>query len=333
MSKRRWLDIILLACSVVFSLLILELAVRFYMFGGAALSYTKLSGLHSLGHSGLLRPSEFQDVLYELRPGLETSYKLHPFRTTADSLRDHDYPQTKPPGTRRFVVLGDSLTMGSGIAIEDAYHSVLERRLSESTGTPHEFINFGVSGYYLTQYLATLRHKALAWDPDVVLIGFYHNDRRVPPRDKFSVPYKVKPVHNGFFKMHSFDLADDAWKYGILYRGRRSKRSVEEQARIDAKQRPYVDATFSEFRELLEPLGIPIVLVHLNNRPIEAGWVETLAHKHGFVFVDTTPAFEGTYLMDYSVLPTDRHPNAAANLLFADTIEAALTQAGLLAVP
>ena len=44
--------------------------------------------------------------------------------------------------------------------------------------------------------------------------------------------------------------------------------------------------------------------------------VETLARKHGFVFVDTTPAFEGTYLMDYSVLPTDRHPNAAANLMF-----------------
>ena len=62
--------------------------------------------------------------------------------------------------------------------------------LNQAGATRWEFINFGVSGYYLSQYVAVVRHKVLEWDPDLVLIGFYAgNDARIPPEDKFSITY------------------------------------------------------------------------------------------------------------------------------------------------
>src|SRR5229473_383942 len=48
-------------------------------------------------------------------------------------------------GDRRIVVLGDSLTAGLGLAVRDAYPSVLQERLN-TQGLNFEVVNAGVSG-------------------------------------------------------------------------------------------------------------------------------------------------------------------------------------------
>ncbi len=53
---------------------------------------------------------------------------------------------TRPsPGLRRIVALGDSLTAGRGLSKDEAYPSVLQRRLDEA-GYRYEVVNAGVSG-------------------------------------------------------------------------------------------------------------------------------------------------------------------------------------------
>ena len=53
---------------------------------------------------------------------------------------------TATPSARpRLVVLGDSLTAGLGIAKEDAYPAVLQKRLNQQ-GLNYEVVNAGVSG-------------------------------------------------------------------------------------------------------------------------------------------------------------------------------------------
>lgn len=50
------------------------------------------------------------------------------------------------PGSRpRIVVLGDSLTAGLGLPLEEAYPSLLQQRLDQG-GYPYEIVNAGVSG-------------------------------------------------------------------------------------------------------------------------------------------------------------------------------------------
>ncbi len=51
------------------------------------------------------------------------------------------------------LVFGDSYTMGSGVDIENVYHSVIEQSLNkQSDGANYELINPGLGGYNLLNY-------------------------------------------------------------------------------------------------------------------------------------------------------------------------------------
>lgn len=124
-----------------------EVGVRFLLFGSQAFSFERVNSEHGIGISGLIHNFRHREIIYELKPNSNTYFKLERFTTNSQGLRDREYPLTKPPGTFRVVVLGDSVTMPTGIALEDAWHSRLERRLSrESRELEYEFLNFGVGG-------------------------------------------------------------------------------------------------------------------------------------------------------------------------------------------
>ncbi len=60
--------------------------------------------------------------------------------------------------------------MGTGVEIEDIYHSRIEVELNHrGTPLPYEFINYAVGSYYPDQQLATLRHRALPANPNLII--------------------------------------------------------------------------------------------------------------------------------------------------------------------
>jgi hypothetical protein len=334
-ARRRgpaWrLKVAVLLASTVFSLVLAELAIRCYVFGLDAFSYSQMASLRSLGRSGLLQPSPHAELHYELRPDLRTRYELTEFDTNSRGLRDAEYSLHKPAGTLRVAVVGDSFTMAAGVPIEDAYHSVLERRLNEaSNGLRYEFINFAVGGYYLTQYLATIRWKVLEYEPDVILLGFYPGNDSQPPPAELDRPFRVKRTSNGFFKLHAFSLLGDVWKYGVLPRMRGAVRTAEPDPEAQRREREYVDRMFGEIGALVGEHGIPLVVVFVNNVPSDARQVRELASKHGFAFIDASAGFAGTAIGDVSIYLTDKHPNGKANRIFADAIHAGMKALGLL---
>jgi lysophospholipase L1-like esterase len=91
--------------------------------------------------------------------------------------RDQNHPVAKPGGVLRVVVIGDSIAQGTGIRQEEAiFPSLLETRL-RSKGVPAEVLNFGVPGYNTQQEVETLKTKALAYSPDIVILSYCLNDR------------------------------------------------------------------------------------------------------------------------------------------------------------
>jgi lysophospholipase L1-like esterase len=97
--------------------------------------------------------------------------------TNALGFRDRRLPGPKPPGTMRVVVLGDSFTQGYGVEEADAYPRRLERLLDERRPSErHEVINLGVPGACPLDYDAHLAEVGLAYQPDLVLVGFMAND-------------------------------------------------------------------------------------------------------------------------------------------------------------
>jgi hypothetical protein len=77
----------------------------------------------------------------------------------------------KDPNRPRIAVVGDSFTFGDEVRDEDAYPHVLNELLPEA-----EVVNFGVHGYGHDQMLLLLREQALAYEPDVVVLGFVRDD-------------------------------------------------------------------------------------------------------------------------------------------------------------
>ena len=79
-----------------------------------------------------------------------------------------------PPGSRRIVVLGDSLTAGLGLPSEDAYPAVLQRRL-DAGNLKYHVINAGVSGDTSAGGLSRL-DWALEGDVRVLVVALGAND-------------------------------------------------------------------------------------------------------------------------------------------------------------
>ena len=317
-------NLIVLTLSTVLGLILLETAYRFYLFGWDAFSIEKVNSVNALGLSDLLQRSSNPDLVFELKPNVDTYFKLVPFQTNTHGLRDKEYPLDKPEDVLRVAVLGDSFTLPSGVAIEDAFHSLLEDRLNLDNGTVrYEFINFAVGAYTLQQYLSTIRYKALEYDPDLILIGFCAgNDHKVFLPDRFPDRYRPKGRTYPFYG--SFVVNAVTLKL-------QEARVEEERGRLTDRQARYLERVFGELAALSEAEKIPVVLIYLSNQEENYKPIEKLALANGIEhFLDVSSAFRGTNLSDYRILPIDNHPNAKAHQIFADRIYEYLVQKDLL---
>ncbi len=101
-----------------------------------------------------------------------------PVTINSDGLRGEEISTPKPPHTTRLVAVGDSITFGYGIPVEDTYAKVLEKRLNANASAlmRYEVLNGGTLGGSLGDYLHFLNQKAERLQPDVVLIGVSLND-------------------------------------------------------------------------------------------------------------------------------------------------------------
>jgi len=94
--------------------------------------------------------------------------------TNSAGQRDVERDLEKPLGSRRIILLGDSVVEGHGVReIDDTMSRQLERMLSDP---PSEVLNFGVSGYCTSAEVELLQTKGLSYDPDLVILLFTEND-------------------------------------------------------------------------------------------------------------------------------------------------------------
>ena len=101
-----------------------------------------------------------------------------PAHTNSLGFRDtREYSLSKPTGTFRVIVLGDSVTFGHGALFETTYPYLLEQRLREwRPDVRWEVWNLGVPGYNTAQELAYLNQVGASYAPDLVIVGFFLND-------------------------------------------------------------------------------------------------------------------------------------------------------------
>jgi hypothetical protein len=163
-APRRAVKLAVVAASILFGLLICELALR-------AAGYT---------YPLFYEPDETRG--YALRPGAAGLYRKEGrafVRINSEGLRDDEQTREKRPGTLRIALLGDSYAEALQVEQEEAFWSVAERLLADcpaAAGGSIEFVNFGVSGYGTGLELLTLREQVWSYQPDVVLLAVTTNN-------------------------------------------------------------------------------------------------------------------------------------------------------------
>src|SRR6185436_12411086 len=90
--------------------------------------------------------------------------------------RDLERPIAKPAGTRRVLSLGDSFAWGASVEFEDAYPQRLERGLVRRRHERWEVVNLALPGMNTVDEAAQLVGEGMAYQPDVVVLGYVLND-------------------------------------------------------------------------------------------------------------------------------------------------------------
>jgi len=310
--------LVLSSLSIVFAVFFAEVLFRFYLFGWDSFSIEKVNSVHGLGVSGFVQPSPYPEIVYELKPDLSGYFKMARFETNSQGLRDKEYSIVRPNNTFRVAVIGDSLTMSSGVNIEMAYHTLLEEKFNqEQKDISFEFINFGVGGYYLRQYLGVIQYKALKYDPQLILIGFCpSNDHLLPPdrlyQKQFKPLRKTYPFSESFLIKQALTLMKSFFKKG----------EEENFSERQYRQEQYMKRIFSKIGTISKEKNIPVVVAYLSKEnPVpRTQLVKRLVTEKGLHFIDVTTSFHGANVSDYRIYAIDFHPNGKANKIFADTI-------------
>ncbi len=101
-------------------------------------------------------------------------FRYRPLYDGANRLGFNDVERSphKPPGTFRFLVLGDSYNWAGGRS--GNYTARLERRFEAEYGAQVvEVMNVGLHATHTAQQLELLEAAGLDWQPDVVVLGFF----------------------------------------------------------------------------------------------------------------------------------------------------------------
>ncbi len=245
--------------------------------------------------------------------------------------RDHPFSIDKPPNTFRILTIGDSLTYGEGIQQLDLiYTEILEKQLNRSShGLKYEVLNVSHSGWNVREYLSALTDPGLAYEPDLVMIGFYLNDIEMDQHSRPKSRFVPEPVHGLLSRMsyaywYLFNAADSVlgsdqrWlDYYLSYTapdGRHWKQFVTVWQEIMAV---CVDARVKPVVIILPQLNWlddshPFVPLYSN--------VERISKTYGAEVLNLFPSVKGQDPQRLHVGVTDGHPSEHAHRIYANQI-------------
>lgn len=262
--------------------------------------------------------------------------------TNARGYRDLDRSLAKPPDVHRIVALGDSFAWGAGVEFEDAYPQRLERMLRRRRRERWEVVNLSRPGMNTVEQAAQLADEGLAYDPDLVLLGFCLNDSE----DESAAELRRARDWEALREERKARREPTPLERSALWRfvAGRLRATTETRRRVANYRAQYRDdyAGWIAGRRALGDMGrrcrerrIPFVVAvfPLFGNPLDDGYPFTEAHAAighaataaGAHVVELLPAYRG---LRWELLVVDgvndEHPNEIAHRIAANVILSSL---------
>jgi len=297
--------------------------------------------------------SDIPGLFYELRPGSSVVIDDSPNAINSLGMRDREVARQKRSGVFRIAVLGDSLTYGWRVSLEECYVKKLETLLNSrnaSSDRRFEVLNFGVSGYNTEQELIVLREKVIGFEPDLVIVGFVPNDilfatsveaivfaerdrtfgRQALEAERLLEEYTprkaadVLPPWLSWSRMACLVFQ----RLEVMNKGDFLVSYYRNEERWSALQN-----ALRGMKDLLDEKGIPgfaavipedyRILFNKSRHEIHDKLAAALTGI-GFRFIDLVNAYEGKSVEDLIINDQDPHPNAYGHAIAAEAIHQAL---------
>jgi lysophospholipase L1-like esterase len=308
------------------------------------------------GNSRLEREERVPGLHLQYRPNTEVKYVYDSNprgyfdhdNTLTFALNNHghrgpDFDVPKPDGIYRIVVLGDSFTFGEGVRLEHIFTTRLNERLRARVSDSIEVVNAGTGAWSTDSEIRYLKARALAWEPDLVLLIFVPNDANYVANldlwDDFRAVYEPPQWLRRSYVL-SFIYSRIAREIeGRRYIDKLAKQAVAGGRYKDKKWQVTLDA-ISEGNRLAKSRGskfaiamFPFMYQLNENYPLREihARVEGRADEQGIPYLDLFSAFEGRDYADLWVHGSDQHPNEKGHAIAADAIADFLVDAKLLA--
>ncbi len=254
------------------------------------------------------------------------------FRDRASSALD----LRKPEGTFRVLVVGDSVTWGSGVHAEDAYPARLVRRLRGLNAERRiDVVNWSKTGWNTNRQWRSLVDRLDLIEPDLLILGYSINDaepdridldRRTDlgRRRPRSVPGSWLLDHSHLFHLVHARLentrqrrAADAYYFGLY----------DEAAPGRQRQLEALDEWTSEMRRRDVPMALVIFPMFETQLDSDYPYTELhtrtaeLGEEMGLDVLDLLPRYSGVDARRLAVEPfTDSHPHELAHRIAADVL-------------
>jgi hypothetical protein len=313
----------------------IELSYRFYASGPTAFNPVRFNSLNILLRSGLVERVENPEIFYQLKPDINAYLQAEEFRTNSSSMADREYTLNKPDKTFRIAVIGSSWTMGTGLQQEDTYHSLLETKLNELNDSwNYEFLNFGVEYYGLREIVATAKHRALKWNPDVMVIAitpFTTQIRWIEPTGVEELPAQTYP----FFQSYALRAFDRIAGLNLYERGVKSRQLIGYTAADGRESLAQLYRALKEIKQLSNDSGVPAIVMWLSYQaPVDqiSQLLEQAREELGIHIVEThqTLKVNQDELQKLHLGRFDTHPNRLGSEWIAETLRKALLENELL---
>ena len=321
----RGANLLLLAISVAVVLGVTEMALALFY----PIDYLKVPERtpDSMFREILHRESEVPGLDFELSPNRQKKYERVWVRTNNFGMRDTEPVSLEDDSVFRIAVLGDSFTFGFRVEGDETYASVLEARLNEGkSGKRFDVLNMGVSGYNTRDEALVLEHKALSWQPDLVVIGYVLNDPETGPVQPLT-SYFQEPAFWQRFHLARL-IARVEHGLGVKFRGGGDYyRYLHSEGHEEWES---VVLAMEDIRRVTEEHEIPVLVLIFPERP-EKRWgsylyadihtqVSEISRQNNFAVIDLLDRFRRHPPRKMRVRISDSHPSAWGHMVAADAI-------------
>lgn len=290
---------------------------------------------------GLIEPSLWPDVVYQLKPNLSGTFQSQPFSFNSFGMRDREYSLQKPGNTFRIAGLGDSVMFGWGVGQEQAYLKLVEQDLNAQPNhqMKYEVLNFGVPGYNTSMEVGLFEHLGINFDPDLVILHFVNNDFGVPlfmqkPKSPFSLSrlYALEFISEHWRTWHRRDEASAGPQLTNLEGyDAQDKNQVLQEYRYMVGPKG-CNRALARLAALTQPRNIRVLVLASSATGRQAHVLEKACARWGFELFFLGP-YVDAFVHEHNIPDTprarqkalilskkDQHPNALGHQVYKEAI-------------